>query len=81
MSKRPQHSPYHANPKKYGKDAQLPIPPDYSSRLNVDYTKEVEPIVGSVLYYARAVDLTTPMGLSSISSKQSTTTTKTTRLC
>lgn len=76
-----QYSPYPVNPKKYGKDAQLPIPCDDTPILNAADKKEVEQIVGSVLYYARAVDLTTLVGLSSIASQQAKATATTHKLC
>jgi hypothetical protein len=58
------------NPIKYGKDNQAPSPLDDSPLLNEAGKKRIQQIVGSFLYYARAVDLTILMALSEISSQQ-----------
>ena len=49
--------------------------------MNTDDKKEVEQIVGSVLYYAYTVYLTILIGLSSIASKQADATTTKHKLC
>ncbi len=61
---KPQHCPYVPNPIKYGKDNQAPFPLDKSLRLNKAQKKCIQQIVGSFLYYARAVDPTILMALS-----------------
>ncbi len=68
--KRPQHCPYYPLPKQYGSEAQHPLPPDTSPPLSKDDIKHVQRIIGSILCYARAVDLTVVMALSTIASKQ-----------
>jgi hypothetical protein len=68
---KPQHCPYSPNPIKYGKDNQAPSPLDDSPLLDAAGKKRVQQIVGSFLYYARAVDPTILMALSEISSQQS----------
>ena len=68
---KPQHCPYSPNPIKYGKDNQAPSPLDDSPLLDATGKKRVQQIVGSFLYYARAVDPTILMALSEISSQQS----------
>jgi hypothetical protein len=68
---KPQHCPYSPNPIKYGKDNQAPSPLDDSPLLDAAGKKRVQQIVGSFLYYARAVDPTIIMALSEISSQQS----------
>ena len=70
MSPRPQHCPYSPEPKKYGSEAQSPLPVDTSRRLDDKEIKSVQKIVGSILYYARAVDMTVLMSLSTIASEQ-----------
>ncbi|KAL7453872.1 hypothetical protein ACHAXS_000312 [Conticribra weissflogii] len=55
---RPQHSPYLATPKQYGKDAQTPLPEDNPPLLPKDEINRIQQIVGSILYYGRAVDIT-----------------------
>jgi hypothetical protein len=67
----PQHCPYSPEPKKYGSEAQAPLPIDTSRPLGEkEIVKAVQKIVGSILYYARAVDMTVLMALSTIASKQ-----------
>ena len=68
---KPQHCPYSLNPIKYGIDNQAPSPLDDSPLLDAAGKKRVQQIVGSFLYYARAVDPTVLMALSEISSQQS----------
>ena len=68
---KPQHCPYSPNPIKYGKDNQAPSLLDDSPLLDAAGKKRVQQIVGSFLYYARAVDPTILMALSEISSQQS----------
>ena len=47
------------------------LPPDTSPPLSKDEIKHIQWIISSVLYYARAVDLTVLMALSTIASEQS----------
>jgi hypothetical protein len=68
---RPQHCPYAPQPKQYGSDAQRPLDPDTSPPLSTDEIKHIQRVVGSILYYARAVDLTVLAALSTIASEQS----------
>jgi hypothetical protein len=56
-----QHCPCSPEPKRYGADAQSPFPQDISRKLNEKKLKQVQKIVGSILYYARAVDMTVLM--------------------
>jgi hypothetical protein len=67
---KPQHCPYVPNPIKYGEGNQAPSPLDKSLRLNEAQKKCIQKIVGSFLYYARAVDSTILMALSKIASQQ-----------
>ena len=75
--KKPQHCPYQPQDKKYGKAAQETIPEDKTPLLNTSKVKRVQQVVGSILYYARAVDLSILMALSSIASDQAKATGKT----
>jgi hypothetical protein len=77
MAKKPQHCPYTPAPKQYGADAQAPLPNDISPKLSANKIKENQRIIGSILYYARAVNSTVLMALSSIASKQTKGTTNT----
>ncbi len=65
-----QHCPYSPEPKKYGAEAQSPLPQDTSRKLTEKEIKQVQKIVGSILYYVRAVDMTVLMALSLIASEQ-----------
>jgi hypothetical protein len=67
---KPQHCPYAPNPIKYGKDNQSHSPLDESPCLNKAQKKCIQLIVGSFLYYARAVDPTILMALLEIASQQ-----------
>ena len=70
IMRRIQHCPYSPEPKKYGAEAQSPLQQDNSQKLTEKEIKQVQKIVGSILYYARAVDMTVLMALSSIASEQ-----------
>ncbi len=65
-----QHCPYLPEPKRYGADVQSPLPHNDSRKLNNTEIKQVQKIVGSILYYARAVDMTVLIALSTIASEQ-----------
>ena len=75
-TKRDQHSPYQAPIKHYGKDAHNPLPDDDTPQLKEEGVKRVQKVVGSILYYARAVDLMLLMALRSIAEEQSKATKK-----
>ncbi len=60
------HTPYSPKPKKFGTEAQAPLPPNSSPCLNAKVIKRVQQIVGSILHYARAVDMKVLMALSLI---------------
>ena len=70
MPTKPRHCPYTPAPKQYGAEAQAPLPIDISPKLSDEEIKEIQRIVESILYYARAVDITVLMALSSIASEQ-----------
>eukprot|EP00804_Cyclotella_cryptica_P029536 CCRYP_020583-RA/>CCRYP_020583-RA protein AED:0.35 eAED:0.26 QI:0/-1/0/1/-1/1/1/0/1386 len=78
---KPQHCPYQPTPRKYGTAAQAPIPPDTSDRLDLNGTRRVQQVVGSLLFYARAVDNTLLPGLSAIASDQAQATQLTMNRC
>ena len=52
MPTKPQHCPYTPAPKQYGAEAQAPLPIDISPKLSDEEIKEIQQIVGSILYYA-----------------------------
>jgi len=78
---RHQTCPYSPEPRTYGTKAQAPIPVDESPKLDAKGIKRVQKIVGSILYYARAVDMTVLMALSSIAVEQTTATEQTMKKC
>ncbi len=77
MPKNPQHCLYTPVPKQYGAEAQAPLPTNISPKLSDDKIKEIQRVVGSILYYAQAVNITVLMALSSIASEQTRGTTNT----
>jgi hypothetical protein len=70
MQNQPQHCPYSLSPKQYSGHAQTPLPVDISPKLSQEEIKEIQRIIGSILYYARAVDIIVLMALSSIAIDQ-----------
>ncbi len=77
MPTKPQHCPYAPAPKQYGAKAQAPLPVNISLKLSPKEIKVIQQVIGSILYYARAVDITVLMALSSIDIEQSNSTTNT----
>jgi hypothetical protein len=77
MPKKLQHCPYTPAPKQYGAKAQAPLPADISPKLSNKEIKEIQRVVGSILYYAWVVDSTVLMALGSIASEQMQGTTNT----
>ncbi len=77
LPRRMQTCPYSPEPPKNVADAQTPLAVDSSPLLDTKGLKQVQNIVGSILYYARAVDMTVLMVLSAIAVEQTKETTKT----
>jgi hypothetical protein len=77
LPKKLQHCPYTPAPKQYDAMAQTPLPTDISPKLSDAEIKEIQRIIGSMLYYARAVNITVLMALSSVASEQTRGTTNT----
>ena len=71
-----QNCPYPPPTKPYGQTNQEPTPTDTSPPLDSQNKKRVQQIVGSILYYARAVDMTVLMALSTIAAEQANATKK-----
>ena len=76
-----QTCPYSPEPKSYGTKAQAPLKIDTSPPLDKHGIKRIQRIVGGILYYARAVDMTVLMALSSIAAEQMKATEKTHSRC
>jgi hypothetical protein len=80
-SKKIQTCPHTPAPKQFGLEAQRPLPADDSPPLNKKGIKHVQQIFGSILYYARVVDMTVLMALNTIAIKQAKATEKTMVKC
>ena len=61
-----QDSPHRAPEIKYGKDSQQLPPEDTGPKLEEDRASRIAQIVGALLYYGRAVDLSILVALSTI---------------
>ncbi len=72
-----QTCPYLPEPMKFGTESQALLPNDSTPKLGKNSIKHVQKIVGSILYYARAVDMTVLITLSSIAVEQMKATEKT----
>ncbi len=81
MPKKLQTCPYLPEPKKFDTEAQAPLPHNSTPKLDAKGIKRVQKIVGSILYYARAVDMTVLMALSSIAVEQTKATEKSLAQC
>lgn len=67
---RPQHSPYKYNRPQYGVKTQLTPPEDLTNPLNPKEIKRLQEIIGTLLYYGRAVDSTMLVALGTLASAQ-----------
>ncbi len=69
--RKPQLSPFIATPIAYGKKTQLTLDEDRSALLSPECLQRVQKILGSLVYYARAVDNKLLVALNAIASRQS----------
>ena len=76
---RNQYSPYQPQPRQYGKNVDDTIPVDESPLLDEKRKRVVQQVIGTCLYYARAVDCTILPAISSIASTQAKATEETER--
>ena len=67
---RAQHSPYKCTIPQYGAKTQLTQPADTTHPLHKKDTKRLQEIVGTLLYYGRAVDSTMLVALGTLASAQ-----------
>ena len=63
-------APHKYNAPNYGMPNQAPTPVDESPMLPADQITRIQQVVGTLLYYARAVDSTLRMALGTIASAQ-----------
>jgi hypothetical protein len=73
-SKQVQNCPFMPASKQFGSKAQTPLPLDSLPKLDKVGIKKGQKIVGSILYCARAVDMTVLIALSTIAAKQTIST-------
>ena len=76
-----QQCPYSPEPKRFGSEAQTPLPPDSSPKLDGKGIKRIQQIVGSFLYYTRAIYMTLLAALITIAINQTKATEKTLARC
>jgi hypothetical protein len=74
---KPQHSPYQATLPQYGAKVQHIDEPDTSPLLPKSAITRIQQVIGTFLFYARAVDTTMLVALSTLASEQASVTTKT----
>jgi hypothetical protein len=67
---KPQHSPHAWLKPIYGTDPQMTAPPDTSATLSAAEITTLQQIIGTSLYYARAVDSSMLVALGSLASAQ-----------
>jgi hypothetical protein len=67
---RPQHAPSAWTKPNYGAPQQLTDPPDTSAPLQASEITRLQQVIGTLLYYARAIDSTMLVALGSLSSAQ-----------
>ena len=68
--KQPQHCPYEPAPVKYGAKSDEIIHEKEFPLLDKEDQKFIQPVIGSFLYYARAIDMTISTALNAIASEQ-----------
>jgi hypothetical protein len=78
---RSQYCQYSPGPKTFGSDTQAPLLPGTTPVLEAKRIKQIQQIVGSILYYAHGVNMTVLMALSSIEVEQTQATGKTMERC
>ncbi len=81
MPKKLQTCPYSPEPKQFGTDAQAPLPPDTSPKLDAKGIKHVQQIMCIILYYAWAINMTVLKALSSLAVEQTKASDKTIVRC
>ena len=79
--KKPQDSPYPATAKQHGVKVQLIDPIETSAQLPTHEIKRLQQIIGTFLFYGRAIDPTLLTALNELSSAQATATEATKRAC
>jgi hypothetical protein len=74
---RPQYTPHAWQAPTYGAKVQYATTDDNAPLLNATDTKQIQEVLGTLLYYARAVDSTLLTAINTLASQQSKSTTET----
>ena len=74
---RPQGSPHPVVPRRCGNGTQDPIPHKETPTAGPNGILRVQQVVGTILYYAQAVDVTVLTAITTLESKQAKATTNT----
>ena len=69
--KNPPYTPFPVRPIQYGLTSQDEIPTNQSERLDDSHKTLIQQIIGTLLYYVRAIDMTLLAALSIVGSQQS----------
>ena len=78
---RPQHSPHKWTKPTYGASQQLTAPPDTTDPLDAHGVKRLQEVIGTLLYYARALDSTMLVTLGTLAAAQTKGTQATAEAC
>jgi len=73
----PVHSPYKWSPPQYGSTIQTPVQDPQGVPVTAEQKRKIQSIIGSLLYYARAVDPTLLPAINTIAMQQSIATEET----
>jgi hypothetical protein len=71
---KPQHCLYTPQPRQYGSNVQCLLRVDTSPPLSDANIKHIQWVIGSIWYYARAIDVTVLMAISTIANEQTQST-------
>ena len=75
--RKPQHAPHIWDKPQYGQTKQYEKTVDNTPKLDAEGIKHIQKVIGTLLYYARAIDSTMLMVINAISAAQATGTTAT----
>ena len=75
--RKPQHAPHKWDKPQYGQTTQYAKTVDKKLQLYAEGIKHIQKVIGTLIYYAHAIDSTMLMAINAISSDQATGTTAT----
>ena len=79
--KKPEHAPHAWTKPQYGSKIQMTAPPDSTQPLDKTGIKRLQEIIGTLLFYARAVDSTMLVALGTLAAAQTKGTEATAKAC